>query len=180
MFNIEETVNKGVIYKLESPSGKVYIGQSVNFKNRIKKYKRNDEKSIGKYIHNAIKKYGFEKFDVEIVAYISLDDDIVVTKNELDRLEISYIEKFDSFGNGYNSTAGGSGSFKRVVTCDTRLKLSNSNKGKNYKDRLTLICPICNKEFYLKQGEINGRLRTNKNISTIRCSRSCGNFKLNK
>lgn len=40
MINIAETINKGVIYKLESPSGKIYIGQSINFSNRIKKYKK--------------------------------------------------------------------------------------------------------------------------------------------
>lgn len=39
-----------VIYKLTSPSGKSYIGQSVNFESRYNKYKNNSTGSIGKYI----------------------------------------------------------------------------------------------------------------------------------
>lgn len=34
------------IYKLTSPSGKVYIGQSINLKNRFRHYKSNKSKGI--------------------------------------------------------------------------------------------------------------------------------------
>ena len=33
------------IYKITSPTGKIYIGQSVNIKNRIRRYKNIDCKS---------------------------------------------------------------------------------------------------------------------------------------
>ena len=175
---IEYTTGKGVIYKLTSPSGKVYIGQSINFKNRLNKYKNTTTKSIGNYLFNAIQKYGFDNFNVEILAVIELDDDITVTKMELDRLEIYYIQKLDSFNNGYNLTAGGGGSFKRIISEETRMKISTSNKGKNSIDGVLLHCPICNIEFYLKPYQIKSRLRTNKSIDTISCSRKCGYAKL--
>ena len=180
MFDIKETINKGVIYKLKSPSGKVYIGQSIDFKSRLKKYKNNNKKSIGQYLYNAIKKYGFANFDIEIIETILLDKDIKIIKDDLNTLEMYYIKKFDSFNNGYNLTIGGAGSFKRIVTQKTRLKLSEANKGKNIKDKVLLICPICHKKFYLQQGQINGRMRTNKTIETISCSKECGYIKLRK
>lgn len=38
---VELSENKGVIYKFTSPSGKIYIGQSICFKNRLRQYKKN-------------------------------------------------------------------------------------------------------------------------------------------
>ncbi len=70
MINIAETINKGVIYKLESPSGKIYIGQSINFSNRIKKYKKQQKNSIGNHLFNAIEKDGFDRFSITILATI--------------------------------------------------------------------------------------------------------------
>ena len=165
---INDTTGVGVIYKLTSPSGKVYIGQSINFKERLKKYRLNSKKSIGAALHAAIEKYGIDKFDISILCSIELDDDIEVTKAELDRLEVYYIEKYNSYGvNGYNLTAGGGGSFKRFVSNETRKKLSDINSGKNIVDSTELVCPICGNIFYLKPFKINQRLRNNKDISTI-------------
>lgn len=45
------------IYCLTSPSGKKYIGQSMNIHRRLTQYKRGENKSQTK-IHSAILKYG--------------------------------------------------------------------------------------------------------------------------
>lgn len=174
MIEIDSLIGKGVIYKLTSPSSKIYIGQSINFKERLKKYKNCTNNSIGKYLYNAIKKYGFSNFVVEVLVIIELDDDIKITKKELNTLEIYYIKKFNSFIDGYNLTAGGEGSFKRKVSKETREKLSLSNIGKNTIDKIKLICPVCNNEFCLIPYQVKQRLRNVEDISTITCSRNCG------
>lgn len=51
---------------------------------------------------NAIKKYGKEQFYVEL-----LEGNIPI--DQLDEKEIYYIDKYDSYHNGYNSTPGGDG-----------------------------------------------------------------------
>mgnify|MGYP003651066122 CR=1 FL=1 len=48
------------IYKITSPSGKIYIGQSSNIEKRLKNYKYADGNSIGPKIKHSIEKYGWE------------------------------------------------------------------------------------------------------------------------
>ena len=58
-------------------------------------------KQRGTYkIYNAINKYGKENFYYEILEQ-NIDEDLI------DDLEIYYIELYDSYENGYNSTRGG-------------------------------------------------------------------------
>jgi len=56
------------IYKIVSPSGKIYIGQSVNI-DRTKKYRyKNVEGCIQQpRIYRSLKKYGFEAHDFDII-----------------------------------------------------------------------------------------------------------------
>lgn len=46
-----------VIYSIKSPTGKLYFGQSTNYKHRIATHKNAKDKSK---LYNSIKKYGFE------------------------------------------------------------------------------------------------------------------------
>lgn len=48
----------------------------------------------------------------------------------MDELEIYYIEKYDSYNNGYNMTLGGSGSKGCFQTEESRKKISNKAKGR--------------------------------------------------
>lgn len=58
------------IYKFTNLiNGKIYIGQSVDIDRRLKEHKRRDEQRIDK----AIKKYGFENFNFEIIELCSPD-----------------------------------------------------------------------------------------------------------
>lgn len=69
------------------------------FKAHIKKSTIN---SRGYKLYNAFRKYGIENFYVEL-----LEGNIPVEK--LNDREIFYIEEYDSYENGYNSTKGGDG-----------------------------------------------------------------------
>lgn len=54
------------IYKITSPSNKIYIGQSKNIEKRIKSYKYSLAKGQPR-LHNSIKKYGYKNHTFEII-----------------------------------------------------------------------------------------------------------------
>ena len=173
--DIKDVKGKGVIYRFTSPSGKMYIGQSINFYERYKKYKRNDG-SVGKYFSNAISKYGgIMNFELDFLAIIELSDTIEQTKTELNALEVFYIEKFDTIENGYNLTGGGSGSYKREVSKETRDKLSRAFKGKNSIPDIILTCPNCGIDFTINPRNHRSRLKKSKS-KKIYCSSKCGSI----
>ena len=81
------------IYKITSPSRRVYIGQSVNVKKRFNAYKFLDCKCQRK-IYNSLKKYGFEKHKFEIL--------IECEVSELNDKERYFQEIYNSVNNGMN------------------------------------------------------------------------------
>lgn len=87
------------IYKITNKiNGKAYIGQSKHTKRRWREHVNGLENST---ISNAIKKYGEENFIFEMLEVCSIED--------LNSREIYYIDKFKTFGEGYNMTIGGDG-----------------------------------------------------------------------
>jgi len=58
------------IYKITSPSKKIYIGQSVDIERRFKWHKKHTIKTNGK-LSNSFKKYGADNHVFEIVDNIS-------------------------------------------------------------------------------------------------------------
>ena len=97
------------IYKYQNTlNGRCYIGQSINLEQRRSAHKSSafNEKSrdYNSQFHQAIRKYGLEYFDYEILEEISPAD---FSHELLNELEIYYIKKYDSYHNGYNATPGG-------------------------------------------------------------------------
>jgi group I intron endonuclease len=91
----------GYIYYLKSPSDKFYIGQTININNRWNRYKWiKKELCRQPHLFNALKKYGPENFEYEIL-------DICYDQNELDDAEKYWIKYFNSIENGYNIKDGG-------------------------------------------------------------------------
>lgn len=84
-------------------NGKYYIGQSKDIEYRWKQHKSRlkNNKHENKHLQNSYNKYGFENFE-----YVLLEECDI---EELDRKEILYITKYDSYNNGYNQDLGGSG-----------------------------------------------------------------------
>lgn len=97
-------IRKGSIYIIKNKcNSKVYIGQTIqDVAERFRQHlKPSVIKQRGTYkIYNAIKKYGKENFYYEI-----LEGNI--DSNLLNDREMYYIQLFDSYENGYNSTRGG-------------------------------------------------------------------------
>lgn len=115
---------KGVIYKYQSPSGKIYIGQTINEEYRRKKFLDINVKYAGVKIDNARKKYGPKNFDYEVIEVIE-NSDLKELCSELDKYEIYYIGMYDSFKNGYNMSIGGGGSKGYHLTEEQKEKITN-------------------------------------------------------
>ena len=85
--------NMPIIYKITSPSGKVYIGQTWNWKIREGFYRTlNCKTQTG--IYRSLLKYGYENHIVKILCELPID----VTQDVLDNYEIVYWEFYRDCG----------------------------------------------------------------------------------
>lgn len=89
------------IYKITSPSGSIYIGQSIDIKKRWSDYKYIRKSKSQTRLHNSFKKYGIEKHTFEVIKECSIDC--------LNNLEKYYINSYSTFNtkHGLNLTSGG-------------------------------------------------------------------------
>lgn len=119
----------GVIYKITNPSGKIYIGKTIRFNDRMSSYRNNNSKEQP-LIYRSIKKYGWEKHTVEIIEENQAE--------LLNNLEIEYIKKYNSFHydnpNGMNLTRGGEGVLGIKQSKTTIKKRINKIKGRKHSE----------------------------------------------
>tara|TARA_Y100000361_G_C11158356_1_gene345621 strand:+ start:166 stop:1248 length:1083 start_codon:yes stop_codon:yes gene_type:complete len=125
--NLDEVY--GIIYLYESPSGGIYVGQTIYSINDRKKQHIEDVNRGSRFIfHNAMRKYGIDKFTSNIIA-------VAYSKKELNDLEIYYINYYNSYyknddgtsnKKGYNMTHGGEGCNGYIFTEEDKAKLSQS------------------------------------------------------
>ena len=94
------------IYKITSPSGRIYIGQSWDVNKRFKTYKNLQCKGQT-LLYKSLSKYGVENHIFEMIHELPKD----VEQSILDTYEILYISQYNSnyirSGFGLNLTDGG-------------------------------------------------------------------------
>lgn len=113
-----------IIYLLTNrTNGKYYVGQTTQpLCDRLRQHAADAQRKTGR-LQQAIRKYGIDTFDVEILARASSYAEL----DELEKLWIA-ISGADKSGIGYNSTSGG----KRFhMTDEVRSKLSAAHAGKH-------------------------------------------------
>lgn len=109
------------IYKITSPTGKIYIGSSIDIKKRIRYYKYLNCNGQIK-LYNSIKKHGWEEHKLKIVCECDRD--------KLYELELYYGTLYKVLGdNGLNLILPKSGQSVIGVSESTRIKMSNSKFG---------------------------------------------------
>lgn len=81
------------IYKITSPSKKIYVGQSIDIERRFKEYKKLQCNQSLK-LYNSLKKHGYENHIFEILEECS--------KSQLNEKEENYILSFNSHIDGLN------------------------------------------------------------------------------
>mgnify|MGYP002507802090 CR=1 FL=1 len=146
----------GYIYRIKNKiNNKMYVGQTKNsVARRWTEHKRDakNPKYAGFYIHRAIKKYGVENFEVDILEEAPCD--------LLNEREVYWINYYDTFKHGYNLTSGGGQNIEvsdatkekhrynvihgitghahlpreLVYTKEVREKMSKANKGRKLTD----------------------------------------------
>jgi group I intron endonuclease len=115
------------IYKITSPSGKVYIGQSTRIETRFSTYQNILEHTIGRKLLHSLKKYTSAKHTFEVIHELPED----VSQQTLHDYERLYIQQFKECGfNMLNLTDGGEGSKGYKHTPDALLKMSIKGKGR--------------------------------------------------
>lgn len=104
----ERNMKEGIIYKVTNEiNGQCYIGATTHSLNERKSDHINKiDKDYGYKFHRALQEFGVENFYWEEI-------DTATNLNELALKESDYIEKYDSFNNGYNSDRGGG--FKKII-----------------------------------------------------------------
>jgi group I intron endonuclease len=119
IFIIMEHINGYIYLLIDNRNGKKYIGKHVG---TDKNY------FTGGIIPNKIA----QKHGKDVFSKIILENNIT-DNDELSLKEIFYIEKYDTFNNGYNLSKGGDGgnSWTLKKTKDELVKISNIKKEKN-------------------------------------------------
>lgn len=106
------------IYKITSPSGKIYIGQSSNLKQRIKDYEKTIHCKGQKRLYHSLIKYGFNNHQFEVIEYCSFS-----SLNERERFWQDY---FNVLGEkGLNCKLQSTETKKLVLSKEARKKISN-------------------------------------------------------
>lgn len=114
------------IYKITSPTGKIYIGQSNNIKLRFAAYKRISCEKQPK-LFNSLLKYGFVNHKFEILEQCEIC--------ELNDKERYYQDLFNATGkNGLNCQLTKTKDQNGRHSEETKLKISISSKGRKHTD----------------------------------------------
>ena len=116
------------VYKwTHKETGKSYIGQSIQDPNRRRlehiSHSKHSEKTY--HFHNAIRKYGVEAFDWQVLEYAS-------TIDKLNQLEEFYINKYNSIENGYNLREGGD---NKLHSEESKKRMSEAQKAAHARRR---------------------------------------------
>lgn len=183
-------VIKLIIYKATNINNdKIYIGQTTQTLEQRANQHLRETKSIKKdntYFHNAIEKYGFNKFHFETI-------DTAHNQEELDQKERFWISYYHSNNSryGYNLDSGGrSGCTKSQQTKEKIGKttiekwkneeiaarmLKGLQKGtettKNNAKQYMFVCPICGKEIPVAKWELE-----KKKYCSLECLEKSGKW----
>lgn len=149
-------------------NNKVYIGQSIDIKNRIRGHKYALRKGIhsNSHLQNAFNQYGESEFIFEILCEMPKQE---YTKDKLNALEIVYISYYQSNvrEKGFNVELGGNGNGR--VSEETREKMRISHTGKTFSEETKKLFSIQRKG---KPSHLKGKRQSIEHIQ----KRTSGQF----
>lgn len=110
------------IYKITSPSNKVYIGQSININRRFKNYKSISQTKGQVMLHNSFKKYGVNNHTFEVIEECSVE-----LLNERER---HYQDLYNVLNGGLNCLLTSTNDSVKVYSAESIEKIRQGNLGK--------------------------------------------------
>lgn len=143
---IQQIPNKPGIYLItNTTNGKHYVGQAIDLRKRLyKHFYSMSNNRLQKYpLYKAAEKYGIESFELRILSILTNYENYSkeTIKKGLDKLEIYYIKKYDSYNKGYNQTLGGDkGTLGFKMTEEQKDKLRENSKKHAADGRYTIYC----------------------------------------
>jgi len=150
-----------IVYRLTSPNQKSYIGKTTsNLKRRWRRHISNssneDHVLSETKLYRALRKHDPSKWIVEEL-------DQAETIEQLNELEQHYIQKYNTYKNGYNSTEGGDGITPNVAVLN-RKEFWSGNAGKKRRKRQSEIM----KGNQLAKGKKHNRAPTSEVLEAAR------------
>ncbi len=167
------------IYKITSPSGSVYIGQSRDIKIRLRQHNSKSERNH--YLRNSVNKYGILNHKMEVISELPID----VSQDVLNAYEILYISSYkntnvtvmnlreggDSGGKMTKEAIEKSSAAKRGKPMHpiTREAIRKANIGRPMSQKVKQIFDSCRTvENAVRMGKMNiGKTRTQDNKDRI-------------
>lgn len=132
MIGLEYDIKMTGIYKITSPSGNIYIGQSVDLADRFRRYKKLKCK-LQPFIYRSLLKHGSDKHLFEIIHELPKD----VSQTILNDYEIFYINIYKEAGVVLmNIKSGGAGGGKCAE--ETKKKIGDANRGRKMSEHQRL------------------------------------------
>lgn len=144
------------IYKITSPSNRIYIGQSSNLEERFKTYKHiNKSKSLTK-LYRSFKKYGIENHTFEII-----ENCPIILLNERERYWQDFYNVTSKKGlncrlTTTESQAGslsketkekiGKGNKEKIMSEEAKIKIRQFNTGKKISEKSLILFSECKKK----------------------------------
>jgi len=113
------------VYKITSPNGKTYIGQSINIKRRFSTYRLNKTNNRQPRLYGSFKKYGVENHIFEIIEYCNIE--------KLNERERYFQELNGATGiNSLNCVLQKTDKLDYFTSLETRKKISEKSKGRKH------------------------------------------------
>lgn len=110
------------IYKIVSPSNRVYIGQSTNVYWRWKTYRIISASQSQTRLHRSFLKHGIKNHKFEILQVCELE--------QLNKLEVYYIALYNSFNSKHGLNLRGGGNSGGMLSQETKERVGMAKRGK--------------------------------------------------
>lgn len=138
---MSKRVVKTGIYKITSPTGKIYIGQSVDIERRWRDHKQTTKNSKGNKLILSFLEFGYSSHTFKVEEECSKDllkereryyQDFynVLGENGLNHKLNSTSDKPAILSDDYKKKMSDSGKARKPISDETRLKLSITSKGR--------------------------------------------------
>lgn len=114
-------MKQGIIYSIyNQETGRYYIGQTIyELNKRWKEHLYEAKRHNSSPLYKSIRKYGIDKFKIKVIEECAID--------LLDERESYWIEKYDSYSNGYNQTSGAGKQYR--INEEVKQKISETMTG---------------------------------------------------
>lgn len=140
---------------------KKYVGQASNIEERWYRHSVDYKRLTNRYLYRAMNKHGIENFHFEII-------EVDIPIDSISNREIFWIDSLETQApNGYNMTSGGEGSHNRILSEESRRKISASLSGNTLSEETKEKMSLAHIKRYENEEERLKLSESHKNNKTL-------------